>query len=288
MPKKQKTAVEETQELAQKLQDDMVKDFSFPDEKEENPFDAVPVEEPKTEIEKKVEETPKEEAKEDKPVFDQEKFKEDLVSEIDKRLPKADTKEEKEEKKDAIKEYLDKAKAEGRNPTWEEALAFVAEEGSNRAYERIKAEQAAEQEKARVQEEEREQIAEVQKKADEERVKAFNQVIDDELDELYNNNKLPRIKNKDDAKDPGVIARKALFQTMLDVNEKRKEEGKPAILSVSRIYSFYYKPPTAQRAGADAPVSMGQGASEASDPDDYSYTDLKKEQRKWGFWKSRR
>lgn len=285
MAKKQKTALEETQELAEKLLADEIKDITLPEEEEK-------VEEPeKTEVEVEAEkkkeevvETPKEEPK----AIDEDELTEKISKAVSDKVLKQMTGEDEKKKGDADQELVSPWTKEGRNPKDYDEIADWAMTkneilSTRKAEESERQRQEQETQQKQVQEEQ----DKTQKQIQEEQAKAFNQVIDDELDELYTNNKLPRIKNKDDAKDPGVIARKHLFQTMLDINNQRKEEGKPAIMSVSRIFHTYYKPPTTQPAGADAPISLGQGMAEAADPEDFSYADLQKEQKGWGWFRRR-
>lgn len=287
MAKKQKTALEETQELAQEMVDKAVEETGITFDDEDKPESNKTETKPDVEDEKKPEETPKEEPKEEpkKPEeteIDEDEFTEKVSKSVADRLAKQITGQDEKKKDDVDQELVSPWTKEGRNPKDYDEIADWAMQkkevlDKRRAVEEQKATEEQNQQKA--------QQEEAQRAADEERAKSFNQVIDDELDELYTNNKLPRVKDKDDANDPGVVARKALFQTMLDVNMKRKAEGKPAIMSVSRIFHTYYTPPTQQRPGADAPISMGQGAPEETDPDDYSYTDVKKVQKGWGIWR---
>lgn len=287
MSKKQKTAAEETQELVQKIQDDEIKkiDVSFEDLEEE-----PKTEEPSTEIEKKVEEKrvvpeDKEEQKVEKETeIDEDQLTDKISKRVADTLVKQLTGTADKPADSEDQELVSPWKKEGRNPVdYDEITEWAVKKIEILSERRQEAERKAKEEQEALTAQQQEEL----KKYQEEQNKAFNQVIDDELDELYTNNKLPRIKDKDDPKDIGVIARRALFQTMLDVNEKRRAEGKQPIMSVSRIFHTYYKQPSLQPAGADAPISMGQGSAEATDPDEYSYTDLKKDQRKWGFFRLR-
>lgn len=230
-------------------------------------------------VEKKareIKENPKEEEKKvESPLLDGEKLKADIVAELDKRLPQNQTKEEKQEKKDAIAEYLEKAKAEGRNPTWEEALKFIAEEGSNRAYERIKAEQAQELQKVEEEKRLQEEQAEQQKVAQEEAQKEYNKVVDEDLDDLYKSGKLMRIRDKNNPNDPGLKQRQALFQKMYEVNTQRAQEGKRLIYSVKEVFYEHFSDPLKQPPGYDAPVSIGSGHSGSENPQEYSYLDIR-------------
>lgn len=218
----------------------------------------------------------KEIVKEDEGVdFDPDKFKADIVAELDKRIP--GTKQEKEEvkeKKDALEEYLAKAKAEGRNPTWSEAIRVVAEIGSNQAYERIKAEQAAEKAKADEEAKTQQETAAAVQKQQEEYQAYLNKNIDEDLSDLYSLGKLTRIQNPEDPNDSGVKQRKALFQAMFDLNTKRAAEGKRPVTSVKEVYYEHFEDPLKQPAGANAPVSIGKGSIAPDDNSKYSYWDI--------------
>ena len=159
-----------------------------------------------------------------------------------------------------------------RPPTYLEAMQFVEE----RAVATIQERQETE---AKAQEEEQTRIA----KEIEETNKQVNAVVDDELNDLYNANKLTKIQDPNNPSDQGVIERKALFAKWQEVNTQRAAEGKQPILSATRIYEFYYQKPNAQPAGADAPVAGGSGSgTPPSSEQNYSYTDLKKP---WSFFR---
>lgn len=232
------------------------------EEKEETP-EETPV------VEAKIEEKPEEPGVE----FDPEKLKSDIIAEIDERLPKQ-TKEEEVKRETVIDKVLAKAKAEGRNPTWEEAITALGEQSAQDAYDRLKKEQEEAgrvQEEARhAQEEEAKQVEAQNEKAKEE----YNKILDEDLADLYRSGKLERIKNADDETDTGVIQRKALFQKMYDVNVDRASRGLRPIYSIKEIYYEHYKNPVQQQAGADAPVNLGKSQAKPEDPESYSYFDI--------------
>lgn len=153
-----------------------------------------------------------------------------------------------------------------RTPNWAEAAEFI----KDRAKAEIKAEdEALKAEEAKKQEE-------AQKVAEEE-TKRINAYVDDELSELYNAGKLTKIEDPNNPSDQGVIERKALFSKWAEVNAQRKSEGKPEILSPTRIFDFYYTKPNAQPAGADAPISGNKGSAvPPSQENSYSYKDIHK------------
>jgi hypothetical protein len=186
--------------------------------------------------------------------FDPKKLVEEVSNAVIEKLSATDESKKKidTEIKDDYQEWYDKVtKDTGKNPTWKEAVEFVKE----KAVEEIKAEQENQRREA-------EKAAEEERKANEEVAKKLNANIDEEIEELYKNGELTPIKDKNNPSDQGVVERKALFQAMLEVNQKRAEAGQTPILSISRIfYGGYYKKPSAQPAGEDAPVSVGKGAT---------------------------
>lgn len=246
-------------------------------EKLAEPVDEkIPDEEPKKEEEK--DDEPKKD--EDEEIeFDPEKLKEEAVEMARQKIWEEADKKQEEAAKEL--ELAEKAKDEN-TPPWvkrgeetpkdyNELAEWNAEVAERKIMAKLEEREADKQAKI-----EAEKKAEEDKlKTDEERTKAFNDAIDEELTELYENNKLPKIVNKEDKEDPGIKARQALFQTMYDVNEKRKAEGKPLIFSINRIFNNYYKAPTAQPAGADAPIAGGRlKAASAKVEGEYSYNEI--------------
>ena len=236
----------------------------------------------KNAVEKKAEELkeqPKEEKKEEEKkeevaVNDPEKIKKEAAAEAKKEILDAlqgkDAKET-EQNKDEYEEWRKKVFTEtGKNPSWSEAADFIKE----KAKREIKEEQEAVQ-KRETEEKER------SIKAEEAKNKALSDFIDQEIGELIKEGKIPKVVNKDDANDAGVIAQKALLKTMYDLNEQRKGEGKPTEYSIYKVFHQHYKSPTKQPAGADAPVSAGtkSGTNGAEPEDKVRYSDLKKP---WG------
>lgn len=238
---------------------------------------AIPLEEEENAVEKKAKELkeqdeqpveePKPEVKEEGVEFDPDKLKTELIEELDKRIPVPQSKEEEKKQETIVDKVIAQAKAEGRNPTWEEAITAIAEEGSKQAYERFKKEQ---EDAAQVQKDEADQQRAAQEQANTE----FNTVVDEQLADLYKDGKLTRIKNADDPNDTGVLQRKALFQTMMDVNMDRASKNLRPIYSIKEIFYEHYKNPVEQPPGADAPISIGRGAAKAEDPQEYSYHDV--------------
>lgn len=185
-----------------------------------------------------------------------------------------------EEEKQATEKYLTweatfKAK-EGRPPTYWEAQNFVKDAVKEDLKRELKEEAEQERQTQATQEEE----AKKQRAAEEERI---NTIVDDELQDLYNNGKMTKIQDPNNPSDQGVVERKALFQTWADVNNDRRAKGLPDIYSATRIFEFYYKKPNAQPPGANAPVQGNRGsATPPSDEESYSNADLKKP---WSFFR---
>jgi len=263
--KKEETVItpEETQEPSY----EDIKDKDMSEIAAETTAPAEPKEEVKEEV------APVEEPKEPTaPPVDPEKIKAEVKEQVTKELADSITKAITGEQK-ATKEERDKyeviaenfAKEHGRNPTWFELVRFIKDD--------IRQEMKAESEQeTKAQEEERKRI-EGENKA---RSDAFNKYIDEQLDELLKGGKLPNTPE----------ARKALFQTMYEVNTKRVQEGKQPIYSIKEIFYEHYKAPTTQPAGYDAPVSAGRGNAQPESTEDYSYNEIRS--TPWsGFFKRR-
>jgi len=118
---------------------------------------------------------------------------------------------------------------------------------------------------------------EVQKQTDEQtekteefnkqQIESFNKYTNEQLNDLMESGKFP----KDDTE-----ARKALFQTMLDVNIARDKEHKAPIYSIKEIfYEHYKKPEKKEVAGGDAPISTGKSAV-TTDEKEVNYNDVHK------------
>lgn len=159
-----------------------------------------------------------------------------------------------------------------RPPTFMEAMKFVKDEAVRDIREQ-------EEQERKAQEEQQEKARKEQEETD----KKLNSIVDDELNDLYNSGKLTRIKDPNNPSDQGVVERRALFQAWQEVNTQRRAEGKPEIVSATRIYEFHYKRPNAQPAGANAPVAGNRGTTTPpSEEQEYSYQDLK---RPWSFFR---
>lgn len=166
-----------------------------------------------------------------------------------------------------------------RDPTYTEALNFLAEKAAI-------INEYRQAEKVRVQEEE----AEKSRQATEEENKRVNTFVDDELSELYRGNKLTKIQDPNNPSDQGVVERKSLFTRWAEINNDRRSKGLPEIISATRIATGidesgvpYWKKPNAQPAGENAPVMGSRSSSTSPDAEqEYTNADLK---RPWSFWK---
>lgn len=242
---------------------------------EEKPKEEAP-KEPEKSV---VEETPK---VEEPPIDPKE-----LVSQIAKETAKeiAESNKVIEPEKSAAEQYLEDAKAKGKTPSWEDALNFVSEQGSKKALDTLHAEQAAiakvEEDRVNTQKAEQKAIEDNNQKV----LDTYNKTVDIQLQELIDEGRLSAIKDKDNPNDPGVVERKALFQSMLEVNQERLKQGRPAIYSVKEIYAFHYTKPTVTPPGADAPISMGKGNNNAAGKDEELDYNRDVRGKSWNFFK---
>ncbi len=176
-----------------------------------------------------------------------------------------------EEYQQIVNEFTTK---EGRVPTWDELAVKIEERTIEKIESRQKAQQAEQIERAKQ--------ANV---AHEEDAKKLNAYVDDEMQDLYTSGKLTPIKDAKNPSDQGVIERKELFRQWGEVNRQRLSEGKPEIISATRIYDYFYKKPNTQPAGATAPIAGNKSSAVIpSKEQDYTYADLKKP---WGWFKGR-
>lgn len=186
-----------------------------------------------------------------------EEVRKETSAEITEKLTAALGEKPTEAQKDKYEEYSEKFAAEkGRNPSWFELVPFIKDE--------VKAEMKADQENAyKAQEANKAEIA----RTNEQKQKAFNQYVDEQLEDLHVSGKLVRGDEE---------SRAALFTKMMEVNQERAKSGKPPIYSVKEIFYEHFTPPKSQPAGADAPISAGRGNAQIDSGEDYSYLDIKK------------
>lgn len=248
-------------------------------EEDNKPSEVMSVEDAAREddlpIEKEVEtEEPAktEPAKEEKKEIDPELMKKEIAEKVSRetveKIAQALTGQDKttQAQKDKYEEVAEQFFAKhGRNPSWFELVPFIKED--------LKADMKKEAEiEKKTAEEQKKQV----ESANLAREGAFNKYIDEQLNDLLVQGKLPKPVDPKNEKDPGVVARKALFQTMMEVNQKRVSENKPPIYSLKEIYYEHYKAPNAQPAGWDAPVSAGRTNMTPEPVDDFSYADIHK------------
>jgi len=151
--------------------------------------------------------------------------------------------------------------------SYEELHAEDVRVAEERAVARIHAELEAKEAKAK-EEQAKVKQTEEQKKA---QTKAFEDQLQKELDadlnDLYLNNKLPKVKDPKDENYPGNKEFKNLFETAQKVNAERMAKGEPPIRSIKLIYYEHYKP-LAKPAGHDAPVMGNESSITNEAPED--------------------
>jgi hypothetical protein len=200
--------------------------------------------------------------------------KQRLEAEESKRLEEEAAKKEPTEKEKQYIEWEKKFNEEkSRPPTYLEAMQFVEEQ----AIATIEAKQ-----QARIEEESKKQ--EEAKKAQEADNERVNKFVDDEMEDLYNAGKLTKIVDPNNESDQGVVERKSLFAKWAEVNNERRAKGLPDIISATRIAEFYWKKPSAQTAGSNAPVMGSRSATTPpGEEEPYSYKDI--HSKGWSFFK---
>jgi len=141
----------------------------------------------------------------------------------------------------------------------------IAEEGARIGEERALAKMRAElAEKERIAQEKQQQEQQA-KQQQEQNAQAFRDQLKRDLDAdeaaIYAAGDLPKIKDPNNEKDPGILAKNYLYQVAQQVNAKRIAEKKPLIRSLQVIRygrdengKPYYTPPKTEVPGHDAPV----------------------------------
>jgi len=193
-------------------------------------------------------EPPKEEVKVEEEPLSAEELADDIANKIAEKNKPVEVEQTEEEKYKAWAKDFEEEN--GRVPTWTDVASHLEETTLKKLEDR----EVEKQEQIKKEQQEREEI-------EKKKVEEFNKVVDEDLDDLYKNEKLTPIKDKDNPSDQGVLERKALFQAMLETNQERVKEGKRPIYSIKEIYYEHYSKPKAQPAGADAPISLGKGTS---------------------------
>jgi hypothetical protein len=219
-----------------------------------------------------VAEPAKEEAKEpEKPAeeetetveFDPEQLKREAVEQAKAELAdvlKGGTKEENAEVKDEYQEYQKEFFAKNnRQPTWFEVAKFTEEQLE-------KKQEAKEAQRAKQQEEEKAKEKETIDKNNE----ATNKYVEDTLNELYENEKLPKIQDPKNEDDYGLRVQKALLAKVVEVNTQRIND-KQTPKTIKEILYEDFKIPDKEVAGADAPTNMGRGGYTPDDTEEINY-----------------
>ena len=205
------------------------------------------------------EEPPLEEPKETPPEIDTAALKEAVRKEVTEDIAKRLVGERKPE------EELSPWEKEGRNPKdYNEIADYVADLTQKRLTAQ-QAETKKEQEAQAIQQKEQQQ-----KTTDE-----WNTYWDGQLDDLRTQGKLPRVGDKENKDDVGVVAQREIFSQMFQLNVQRNNEGLAPITNIKEFFYEHYKNPTDQPPGADAPVSGGKtSVDEGKNKDEYSYEDI--------------
>lgn len=226
---------------------------------------------PKEEVKPVVEETPKIDPEELAKRTADETAKRILADQEEQRTKDQIVETQLKTEEEKHQEYADEfAKEHGRNPTWTE----VAQEMKRQAKEEVLQTLDERQLKQKEQEE-------TTRKTEEEDTKRGWYLINNEMNDLYNNNMLTRIKDPKNPSDQGLLERNALLTQMAEENQRRRTANQPIITSVTQFHQFYFKRPNAQPPGANAPILGNQRSSTTpSEEQNYSYKDLKKP---WSF-----
>lgn len=189
-------------------------------------------------------------------------------------LDKAKAIEDEKAKQEALKPKWqtdpNAPKDEQGNPlpkSYDEIAAEAARIAEENAVTRIKAEQAANDAKVKEEADLATKTKEDQAAAIKARDDAFAKELQDEETDLYTKNLMPKIKDPNDPKDPGLVARENLYKKAVEVNTARIAKGEPAIRSIKLIYYEYYKP-AENLAGHDAPVMGNESPIGNEAPDD--------------------
>lgn len=179
------------------------------------------------------------------------------------------------QQKSAAQEFMDKMKEQGKTPSWQDAFDFLEQRAEKKYFEIQESEKKKAEEARMAEEKATKEREEAQQKANDEAIKRFNEIIDSQLNELYEDKKLTPIKDKNNPNDQGVMERKALFEAMLKVNNDRLAQGKPPIQSIKEVYAFHYTRPTAKKvSGSDAPVSIARGTPAKDDSEEIDYREI--------------
>lgn len=151
--------------------------------------------------------------------------------------------------------------------SYEEVVAEGARIGEERALARLRTEQ--EERDAQVKQETAQKEQQTQQQADAQKAAEdqLQKELDADLNDLYTNNKLPKIKDPKDENDPGNKEFRNLFETAQKVNADRMAKGLAPIRSIKLIYYEHYKP-LEKPAGSEAPVLGAEPTLNTDLPED--------------------
>jgi len=189
----------------------------------------------------KVEEPPVPPTPPPPPALSADEIAEKVTAKVIENLNPA-TPEEKKTIDDKLAELQEKAKAEGREITYVEALKFLKDEArselTGELTETVTKQVLDNLNKEVEQEETKQQQA---KEATEKQTKANQDAMYKEWDRqvgvLQSEQSFPKVVNKDDKNDPGVIAQNRLFRALNMRAEKATKAGQP--VSVSLVETFH-------------------------------------------------
>lgn len=245
-------------------------------DKVEPPVVVPPVEKPV--------ETPKVDEKPATPPIDTEKMTDNIVEKvIDKLAPTDTTPQEKKDVKDKLRDYIAKAKTEGKEVTNDEAWEFLVNETKTGLKEELKTElkdelkqEVLEDLNKEVQDEEAKeaQAAEDAKTAKETRETELNTEWDRQLTVLQTAGKIDKVLNPNDPNDRGVKQRVALFNALKEQTEAQQKAGQAVSFNLTEAFTTYYKDPMEMPAGAKAPVNGAKNSITSTTPGDFSYDEI--------------
>jgi hypothetical protein len=226
---------------------------------------AEEIEIPDKTIDKAIKEE-KEEKIEDKSPIDVDKLKEDLKQEVTKEVTEKNVEKMKEVfglTEDQKKEQTPWEK-ENRNPSWTEALEYMAaknkEDTKKEVFEELQRQKDEVENKQKEEQEHQETIE-----------KQYNDMWDSQIEDLVSKGRIPKmVKEGDD----GYNARVELFKTMSLVNQERSKQGLPLITNLKEIFLDHYKAPTTQPDGGDAPIAGAKKSVSNNSEDKLSYHEI--------------
>lgn len=138
---------------------------------------------------------------------------------------------------------------EGRDPSQREVLDYVADRT------------------IKLQEERRIEQERVQKETQDKNLQGYQEQWKGNIEFLESNNYIPKVANKEDKNDPGLVARTKLYEQAVLHNE----------LDLEKVYWRYVKPNEGKQvAGHDAPIARGANADTqpTTGDDDFFYDEI--------------